>query len=141
MTDTLSRTVRPEATRMNGRRLAKVVDLFRRQQASGAFPGGQLVARRGGQLVVDEAIGFARGLRPEEPTPPMPVRTETPFPVLSAGKPLAAMVIALLEERGQLDVEAPIVKLFPEFGHPGCPDPPVRLADARFCGHAAPVGR
>ena len=119
MADTLSKTVEPETVEMNSRRLAKVVDLFRRQQTSGAFPGGQLVARRGGQLVVDEAIGIARGLRPDEPTPPMPVTPSTPFPVLSAGKPLAAMIIALLEERGQLDVEAPIVELFPEFGRGG----------------------
>ena len=104
---------------MSGRRLAEVVELFRRQQASGAFPGGQLVARRGGQLVVDEAVGIARGFRSDEPSPPMPVTPSTPFPVLSAGKPLAAVVIALLEERGQLDVEAPIVELFPEFGRHG----------------------
>lgn len=119
MADSSSRIVRPEAAGMNGQRLAKVVDLFRQQQASGGFPGGQLVARCGRQLVVNEAVGIARGFRSEEPTPPMPVAPSTPFPVLSAGKPLAAVVIALLEERGQLDVEAPIVELFPEFGRHG----------------------
>ncbi|HSG16185.1 MAG TPA: serine hydrolase domain-containing protein [Anaerolineae bacterium] len=119
MADSILVAVEPEAAGMNGQRLAKVIDLFRRQQASGAFPGGQLVARRGGQLVVDEAVGIARGFRVDEPTPPMPVRPSTPFPVLSAGKPLAAIVIALLEERGQLDVEAPIAELFPAFQRHG----------------------
>jgi CubicO group peptidase (beta-lactamase class C family) len=104
---------------MDGRRLARVVELFRRQQAAGHFPGGQLVARRHGQLALNEVAGFARGYRDDEPGPPMPVRPETPFPVLSAGKPLAAVVIALLEERGRLDVEAPIVEVFPEFGRHG----------------------
>ncbi len=119
MAGSVRETVEPEQVGMTSRRLAKVIALFQRQQSSGAFPGGQLVARRDGQLVVDEVAGIARGLRPDEPTPPMPVRPSTPFPVLSAGKPLAAMVIALLEERGQLDVEAPIVELFPEFGRHG----------------------
>lgn len=109
----------PEAAGMDGRRLAKIVDLFRRQQASGRFPGGQLVARRQGQLVLNEVAGIARGFRANEPGPPLPVTPETPFPVLSAGKPLAAAVIALLEERGQLDVEAPIAEYFPEFGRHG----------------------
>lgn len=119
MADTSENAAEPEALGMDSRRLAKTVDLFRRQQADGQFPGGQLVARRNGQLVLNEAIGVARGFRPGEPGPPVPVRPETPFPVLSAGKPLAAVVIALLEERGQLDVEAPIVELIPEFGRHG----------------------
>jgi CubicO group peptidase (beta-lactamase class C family) len=103
---------------MDGRRLAKIVDLFREQQAAGHFPGGQLVARRHGRLVLNEVVGIARGYRANEPGPPMPVTPETPFPVLSAGKPLAAIVIALLEEQGQLDVQAPIAECFPEFrGH------------------------
>jgi len=109
----------PEAAGMHGRRLAKAVDLFGRQWASGSFPGGQLVARRHGRLVLNEAVGIARGMRSDEPRPPWPVAPSTPFPVLSAGKPLAAMVIALLEERGQLDVRAPIAELFPEFGRQG----------------------
>jgi CubicO group peptidase (beta-lactamase class C family) len=114
-----NKPVEPEAAGMDGRRLAKTVNLFRQQQAAGQFPGGQLVARRNGRLLLNEVVGIARGFRADEPGPPMPVRPETPFPVLSAGKPLAAMVIALLEERGQLDVEAPIVELFAEFGRHG----------------------
>ncbi len=119
MAGTLQNVAEPEAAGMDGRRLAKTVDLFRRQQASGQFPGGQLVARRQGQLVLNEVAGIARGFRADEPGPPLPVAPETPFPVLSAGKPLAAIVIALLEERGQLDVDAPIVEYFPEFGRHG----------------------
>jgi CubicO group peptidase (beta-lactamase class C family) len=119
MAGTVEDAATPEEVGLDGRRLAKIVDLFRKQQAAGQFPGGQLVARRNGQLVLSEVAGLARGFRANEPGPPMPVRPETPFPVLSAGKPLAAMVIALLEERGQLDVEAPIAELFPEFGRHG----------------------
>jgi CubicO group peptidase (beta-lactamase class C family) len=36
--------------------------------------------------------------------------------VFSAGKPLVALAVALLEERGLLDVHAPIKEVIPEFG-------------------------
>ncbi len=104
---------------MDADRLAKVVERFRRQQSTGSFPGGQLVLRRNGKPVLNEAIGIARGLRPGEDIPPAQVQPQTPFPVLSAGKPLAAIVIAMLEDRGVLDVDAPIAKIFPEFARHG----------------------
>lgn len=40
---------------------------------------------------------------------------QTPLPLFSAGKPLAAIAIAMLEDRGTLDVRAPIAQIFPEF--------------------------
>jgi CubicO group peptidase (beta-lactamase class C family) len=49
----------------------------------------------------------------------MAVQTDTPFPVLSAGKPMAAMTIAWLQGRGRLDVNAPIAEIFPEFARHG----------------------
>ncbi len=111
--------VKPESVQMDPGKLAKVVERFCNQQRSGSFPGGQLVLRRYGKVVLDEAIGLARGFRPGEAHPPVAAQPGTPFPVLSAGKPLAALAIALLEERGLLDVEAPISRIFPAFGRHG----------------------
>jgi CubicO group peptidase (beta-lactamase class C family) len=111
--------VRPEAVGADGNRLTRVIEAFKKQQTAGAFPGGQLVVRRAGKLVACEAVGIARGFRPSESVPPVPVSPQTPFPVLSAGKPLAAICIALLEDRGLLDIEAPIADVFPEFGRHG----------------------
>lgn len=111
--------VNPESLGLNEGRLAGVLNRFKKQQTSGMFPGGQLVVRCAGKLVVNEAVGIARGVRAQETHPPMPVQSQTSFPVLSAGKPLAAICIALLEERGRLDIEAPIVRIFPEFGKHG----------------------
>jgi len=111
--------VNPKSVGMDERRLAQVIDLFKKQHSSGAFPGGQLVVRRARKLVMCEALGIARGLRAQEPHPSLQVQPETAFPVLSAGKPLAAVCIALLEERGLLDVNAPIAQIFPEFGKHG----------------------
>lgn len=50
-----------------------------------------------------------------ESEPPVYAQSTTPFPVLSAGKPLAATVIAKLEDRGVLDIQSPIAQIFPEF--------------------------
>lgn len=111
--------VEPESVNMNADRLARVVERFSSQQLSGSFPGGQLVLRRNGKLVLDKALGIARGFRSGESVSPVPVRSQTPFPVLSAGKPLAAIVIAMLEDRGLLDVKAPIAQIFPEFARHG----------------------
>ena len=109
----------PESVNIDGRRLAKVVDRFRTQQSSGLFPGGQLALRRNGKLVVNEACGISRGLRPGEEATPIEVDSRTPFPVLSAGKPLAAIAVAMLEDRGALDVEAPVSTIIPGFAAHG----------------------
>jgi CubicO group peptidase (beta-lactamase class C family) len=45
-----------------------------------------------------------------------PATTTTRFPVFSAGKGVIAIVVAMLEERGLLDISAPIAEAFPEFG-------------------------
>lgn len=111
--------VDPESAKMDAGKLAAVVDRFQKQQENGSFPGGQLAVRRKGKPVLNLAIGVARGYRSGEDNSPLPVSPQTPFPVLSAGKPLAAIAIAMLEERGALDVEAPIAEIFPEFGRQG----------------------
>ncbi|UCF78358.1 MAG: beta-lactamase family protein [Candidatus Eiseniibacteriota bacterium] len=105
----------PAATGMNRVALEKAVSFFERQQLSGACPGGQLILRRHGTLVLNRVFGIARGLRSNEPVPPFKVQPQTPFPVLSAGKPLAAIAIAMLEDRGLLDVAAPVSRVLPEF--------------------------
>lgn len=109
----------PASAKMDAARLADVVRRFRHQQSSGAFPGGQLHVRRHGKVVLDEAVGLARGFRAGEGEKPLPVRPQTAFPVYSSGKPLAAIAIAMLEERGLLDIEAPVSEVFPEFSRHG----------------------
>lgn len=90
-----------------------VEELFMQQQAKGAFPGGQLVVMRAGVVLCDLAVGMARGAWGEEPL--VGVNAETRFQVMSASKPFVALAIALLEDAGRLDVEAPVARYFPEF--------------------------
>ena len=108
-------TVSPEEVSINREKLEKAVSTFKKQHAAGLFPGGQLVLRRYGKLVLNEYCGMSRGFRTGESAEPMAVQPFTQFPVLSAGKPIAAVVIAILEDRKLLDVESPIVKMIPEF--------------------------
>jgi CubicO group peptidase (beta-lactamase class C family) len=104
---------------MDERKLAAAVKEFRNQHARGSFPGGQMVVRRNGSLVLNEVCGVGRGWREDEGIPPMQVKPDTPFPVLSAGKPLAAVAIAMLEDRGLVQVETPVVEYIPEFAKHG----------------------
>ena len=98
--------------------LAKAEALFRRQAARGAFPGGQLVVRQGGDELLNLSVGIARGLRSDEGDR-VPVTGETPFQVMSVSKPLVAFAIAVLEDRGLVDVERPVSRYVPEFAREG----------------------
>jgi CubicO group peptidase (beta-lactamase class C family) len=101
---------------------AALVERFRRQQADGVFPGGQLVVLRHGALAIDEAVGLARGFRSVEGASPVEFTRETKSCLFSAGKPLVAIAIALLESRGLVNVARPVADYFPEFGRNGKAD-------------------
>ena len=113
------KVVEPESVGMDANKVDAVIELFKKQHANGAFPGGQLVLRRKGKIVINEAIGVASGFRSNETTPAVETKTETVFPFYSSGKPLAAIAIAMLEDKGLLDINAPIADVFPEFAKNG----------------------
>lgn len=98
--------------------LGKVERLFRRQQERGKFPGGQLVVRARGEEKLSVSVGIASGLRPEEGEP-VPVTNATPFQVMSASKPVIALAVAILEDRGLLNVERTVSHYIPEFASHG----------------------
>jgi CubicO group peptidase (beta-lactamase class C family) len=103
-----------------------LVALFERQQQAGLFPGGQLVVSRGHEILAESCVGIARGLRgaaepPVEPgavTQPA-VTPETRFQVMSASKAVVAFAVALLEDRGLIDVAAPVARYIPAFAANG----------------------
>ena len=105
----------PARAGMDPERVARVIERFRTQQAEGVFPGGQLAVRRRGLLAIDEAVGVARGFREEEGEPRVEFTPELRTGVFSAGKPLVGIAIAVLEERGLLDVERTVAAYWPEF--------------------------
>ena len=91
--------VEPHSVGLDPHRLGDVVARFKNQQVSDAFPGGQLVLRRNGSLVLNEAVGIARGFRSGESISPMLVRPPTPFPVLQWVSPVDKALKPSLQER------------------------------------------
>jgi CubicO group peptidase (beta-lactamase class C family) len=90
--------------------LERIGEIFERQLATELHPGAQLTVRRRGEVVFEAAGGTAR------PGEPRAVAADTLFLVFSATKPLTAMAIHLLAERGALELESPVARYWPEFG-------------------------
>jgi CubicO group peptidase (beta-lactamase class C family) len=97
-----------------------VARLFEEQRERGAFPGGQLVVMRDGQVLHEQAGGVSRGLRGESEL--REVTAKTRFQVMSASKPFVAFAVALLEDAGLVDVGAPVARYIPEFANNGKQD-------------------
>ena len=73
--------------------------------------GGAFCAYVGGEPVVDLWAGTARAGVPWE--------AGTTTVIASATKGLASLCVQLLVDRGELDVDAPVVKYWPEYGQNG----------------------
>jgi CubicO group peptidase (beta-lactamase class C family) len=91
---------------------------------TGVHPAIQLCLRRNGKVVLDRAIGHARGNGPDDPrdAPKVPVTPDTPFCVFSTSKGITAMVIHLLQDRGALDISDRVTDYIPEYGTHGKAD-------------------
>jgi CubicO group peptidase (beta-lactamase class C family) len=85
---------------------------------SGVYPALQICIRCQGQVVLDRALGHARGNAPEDEdgAPKQLATTETPFNIFSASKAVAAMVVHKLDEKRLLHVADRVCDFIPEFG-------------------------
>ncbi|MFM7140864.1 MAG: serine hydrolase domain-containing protein [Alphaproteobacteria bacterium] len=109
--------IRRDAARAAGVSLAgleSVAEVFEQQLETELHPGAKLTVRRGGEIVLD-----AHGGRMSSAPDAAPVDDYTLFLIFSATKPLTAFAIHLLAERGQLDLDAPVARVWPEFGQRG----------------------
>ena len=114
-------------------RLPATVAVLARGIEQGLHVGAQAYVTRGGEAVADFALGLAR--------PGVPMRRGTLMPWMSAGKPLAAVAVAQLWERGLLDLDDPVAKHIPEFGAKGKESITVRPLLTHTGGFRAIVGR
>jgi CubicO group peptidase (beta-lactamase class C family) len=73
--------------------------------------GAQLYVSLRGQVLADAGIGLAG--------PGVEMTPQTVMPWLSAGKPVAAVALAQLHERGKFDWDDLVMKYLPEFGVKG----------------------
>ena len=91
----------------------KVHDLLLQQIAEGRQLGTQVCAYRNGEVIVDT---WAGAMSPHEPRP---VQSDSLFSSYSTTKGVAATLVHMLADRGQLDYEAPVAKYWPEFAQNG----------------------
>lgn len=87
---------------------------------TGLQPAIQLVIRRHGQIVLDRAIGHARGQEPSNYSGPTAnksiIDNDTPICLFSASKAITAMLIHKLKEEGKISLTDKIAEYIPEFG-------------------------
>ncbi len=91
---------------------------------SGMYPAIALCVRRHGQVVLDRAIGHARGNGPTHgaDAPRELATPQTPFVIFSASKVMTTVVVHLLEERGLLHVGDRVCEYIPEYAVNGKQD-------------------
>jgi CubicO group peptidase (beta-lactamase class C family) len=85
---------------------------------TGISPAITFCLRRQGKIVLNRAIGHARGNGPDDSaaTPKILATPDTPVCLFSASKAITAMLIHLLDERGLIDLLDPISHYIPEYG-------------------------
>jgi CubicO group peptidase (beta-lactamase class C family) len=88
---------------------------------SGVHPALQLCVRRQGVVVLDRALGHARGNGPGDApdAPKTPATPRTPFCVYSTSKGITALLVHMLHERGALNIFDRVTKYIPEYGTHG----------------------
>ena len=84
---------------------------------AGLHPAIALCIRRRGEIILDRAIGHARGNSPQDPagTPLVKATPDTLYNFFSGSNTVTAMLIHLLQEEGQLHVDEPVATFIPEF--------------------------
>ena len=114
-------TVRGEE-RASGDAAEKIWSLVEDVYRSGMHPAIQVCIRHQGEVVVDRAIGHARGNLPGrrfDRGNAVPLTVDTPVNLFSAAKAVTAMVIHKLDEQGALKLDDPIAEHIPGFERHG----------------------
>ena len=114
----------PGAVGLSERTIGRIWAAARELYRSGAHPAVALCLRRHGRVVIDRAIGHARGNGPQDrrEEPKVLVTPDTPFCVFSSSKAITAMVVHLLQERGVLDIFDRVADYIPEYATHGKQD-------------------
>jgi CubicO group peptidase (beta-lactamase class C family) len=113
--------VDPEPVGMSARAVARIWKAARLLYESGVHPAVQVCVRRHGAVVLNRAIGHARGNGPGEAAEAdkVPATPNTPFLIYSGSKAITAFVVHLLHDRGVIDIVDPVCKYIPEYGQCG----------------------
>jgi len=106
-----------EAVGMTASGVERIWAGVERLYRSGFYPAIALCVRREGEVVLDRAIGHARGNGPTDRKDAVltPATSQTPFVIFSASKVVTTVVTHLLEERGLLHVGDRVCEYIPEY--------------------------
>jgi CubicO group peptidase (beta-lactamase class C family) len=116
-------------------RYEKVREAFEHNFTSGVEVGAAVAAWVDGELVVNLWAGTAdaAGTRPWQ--------VDTVATVLSGTKGLTSTCVHQLVERGELDLDAPVARYWPEFGQAGKADITIRMVMSHRSGVIGPRQR
>ena len=111
----------PEAGGVSARRVEAMWRSVRDWYRSGVHPAMQVCVRRNGAVILNRAIGHARGNGPQDGRDTERVRAtvDTPFCVYSTSKAVTAFVVHKLIERGVLGIDDPIADYIPGYERNG----------------------
>jgi CubicO group peptidase (beta-lactamase class C family) len=117
-------TTEAKAGAMDSEGLRAVEALFRQQIDEGLHPGASLAVYRHGRLVLELFGGLARLPAHRTGSPAgqrsgRPVTPETLFVLFSSTKPLSAVCLHILLERGRFELDDPVARHWPEFARNG----------------------
>lgn len=107
----------PEAGGLTRERVESIWRATTDWYRSGVHPAIQVCVRRNGVVVLDRAIGHARGNGPQDgrDVEKVPATPETPFLIYSGAKAVTAFVVHMLHERGLLDIHSPVCEYIPDY--------------------------
>src|SRR5712671_6175972 len=100
---------RPEDVGMSSERLAEIAKVIKADIEKGRLPGAVIAVARKGKLVYYEAFGF------RDKAAGIAMTKDTIFNIASMTKPMVAVAALQLQERGQLLMDDPLSKYFPNY--------------------------
>jgi CubicO group peptidase (beta-lactamase class C family) len=111
------REVDPRGVGLRTEDVEAIWDSVVRFYRAGLHPAIALCVRRRGEIILDRAIGHARGNSPQDPegAPLVKATPDTLYNFFSGSKTVTAMLIHLLEQEEQLHVDEPVATFIPEF--------------------------
>lgn len=112
--------VSPESAGLSQRAVSSIWSDVEDVYRSGAFPAVTFCMRRGGEIILNRALGHSHGNGPEESgVNAVRALPETPVCLFSASKAVTAILALKLAEEGGIDIDKPIAHYIPEFGQNG----------------------
>jgi CubicO group peptidase (beta-lactamase class C family) len=92
-------------------RTQRLMDVLRREVASGRLPGAVAMIARRGKIGLFEAVGH------QDPGTGAPMKTDSIFRIYSMTKPVVSVTVMMLVERGQLLLSDPVSRWLPEYAN------------------------